>query len=118
IGYPVVSFEMIMYDLRAMGPRGGGGVEVVRDSFGFALLAVAGATCVVARIGLARQILGAAYAATVASVFALPFVANVSRSIYEAPALMATYAPTALGLVLGASLAWFRRREREALQAL
>lgn len=82
------------------------------------LIAVAGATAVVAQIGLAREILAAAYIATAASIFAMPFVANLSANTPLSLALMVSFVPAGLGLVLGASMAWPRRRERAALRSL
>lgn len=103
-----------------LGPGAGGELLIL------AMVAVACATMVVARVGLARRILGAAYIATAVAACSLPavaanslpFVASLSRNLYEAPALMASYFPSALGLFLGALMAWSRSRERAAFWGL
>lgn len=72
-------------------------------------LGVALATVIVARIGLARRILGAAYLATGITAFALPFVGSTTSWLQYMPGVMATFVPTALGLILGIVLCWDRR---------
>lgn len=116
-----IGFAVVLHQGLLVGARGflrGSGLQVFQSPLLFALIGVAGATWGVTRIGHARQVLAAASIATALSLFALPFVANASRSMDAVSALMGSYVPAALGLLLGASLAWSRRRQGEALRGL
>lgn len=117
VGYSVVLHAGTLTGLRWFFSRTGS-TATLSEAFLFIVIAVAGATAVVARIGLAREILAAAYLGTALSAFALPFVATQSRSLELSVALMASFVPAGIGLLLGALMAWSRRRDREAVWSL